>query len=265
LPRVESLDLSERRKVEALEAAQTRRGLQKYPVDAMPEDDVAPPGLIETLAAGVAHEVRNPLNSLQINVGILEQELLEQLPDREGHAFAVLKKIAGEIKRLDDFVSEFLRFARPPRLNVERVAVQPLLADIAAFMTPECSKKGVALELQLRGPNAGWVDAFQLKQAVLNLVLNALQATPAGGHIVVRASGDDARLVVAVTDDGEGMAPETLEECFTPFFTTREEGTGLGLPLVRRIVEQHGGSVDVSSRPGDGTTVSMVFPARAEA
>jgi signal transduction histidine kinase len=219
------------------------------------------PGLIETLAAGIAHEVRNPLNSLQINVGILEQELLELLSDRDAHVFAVLQKIAGEIKRLDDFVSEFLRFTRPPRLNVERLPVRPLLTDLAAFITPECSKKGVALDVDLRGPDTASVDGFQLKQAILNLVLNALQATPTGGHVVVRTSGDKRHLVVAVSDDGEGMTAETRERACTPFFTTREEGTGLGLPLVRRIVEQHGGSVEICSTPGKGTTVTLVFPA----
>ena len=228
----------------------------------MPEDGAAEPGLIETLAAGVAHEVRNPLNSLQLNVGIMEQELREVLPDSDAHVFTVLRKIAGEIKRLDDFVSEFLRFARPPRLNVENVALRPLLTDLAAFMTPECSKKGVALELDLRGPDTGRVDGFQLKQALLNLVLNALQATAAGGHVVIRSAGDEERLVIAVSDDGAGMTPETLEKCFTPFFTTREEGTGLGLPLVRRIVEQHAGSVDVSTVLGRGTTVTLSFPVR---
>jgi signal transduction histidine kinase len=226
--------------------------------------DAEPPqesGLIETLAAGVAHEVRNPLNSVQINVGILEQELLELLPDRDAHVFTVLRKIAGEIKRLDDFVSEFLRFARLPRRNVERLQVRPLVTDLVAFITPECSKKGVMLDVDLGGPDSAWVDGFQLKQAVLNLVLNALQATPKGGHVVVRTSGDNRRLVVAVADDGEGMSAETREKAFTPFFTTREDGTGLGLPLVRRIVEQHGGSVEITSAPGTGTTVTLVFPA----
>src|SRR6266545_1504443 len=227
-------------------------------MDAEPPQD---PGLIETLAAGVAHEVRNPLNSLQINVGILEQELVELLPDPDAHVFTVLRKIAGEIKRLDDFVSEFLRFARPPRLNVERLAVRRLLTDLASFITPECSKKGVALDVDLRGPDTAWVDGFQLKQAILNLVLNALQATPVGGHVIVRTSGDKRRLVVAVGDDGEGMSAETREKAFTPFFTTREEGTGLGLPLVRRIAEQHGGSVQIVSAPGAGTTVTLVLPA----
>lgn len=227
----------------------------------MDSESSQPPGLIETLAAGVAHEVRNPLNSLQLNVGILEQELRELLPDPETHAFTLLRKIAGEIKRLDDFVSEFLRFARPPRLNVERLPVRPLITDLASFIAPEYSKKGVALQVELRGPESAWLDGFQLKQAILNLVLNALQATPAGGHVVVRTSGDRKRLVVAVADDGEGMGPEARDKVFTPFFTTREEGTGLGLSLVRRIVEEHGGSVGISSRLGEGTTVTLVLPA----
>jgi signal transduction histidine kinase len=223
--------------------------------------DARTPELIEALAAGVAHEVRNPLNSVQINLSILEQELSDLVPDRQAHVFAVLSKIAGEIKRLDDFVSEFLRYARPPRLNVERLTLRPLLSDLVAFMTPECSKKGVSLELDLAGPDAAWVDGFQLKQAVLNLVLNALQATRAGGHVVVRTAGDERRLAVAVSDDGEGMSVETREKALTLFFTTRESGTGLGLPLVRRIVEQHGGSVDIESVAGRGTTVTMAFPA----
>jgi two-component system, NtrC family, sensor histidine kinase HydH len=219
------------------------------------------PELIEALAAGVAHEVRNPLNSVQINLTILQHELSELVPDRQAHVFALLSKIAGEIKRLDDFVSEFLRFARPPRLNVERLPLRPLLSDLVGFMAPECSKKGVSLELDLGGPEAAWVDGFQLKQAVLNLVLNALQATPLGGRVVVRTAGDARRLAVTVSDDGEGMSPETREQALTPFFTTRENGTGLGLPLVHRIVEQHGGSVEIDSAAGRGTTVTMVLPA----
>jgi len=227
----------------------------------MSEPQADESSLIETLAVGVAHEVRNPLNSVQINLSILEQELAELLPGRPAHVFAVLAKIAGEIKRLDDFVSEFLRFARSPRLNVERLAVRPLLSDLAAFITPECSKKGISLSLELGGPDPAWVDGFHLKQAVLNLVLNALQATPAGGHVVVRTAGDQRGLVVAVSDDGEGMAPATRERALAPFFTTREEGTGLGLALVHRIVEHHGGSVDIASTAGEGTTVTLVFPA----
>jgi signal transduction histidine kinase len=227
----------------------------------MRDAEAPEPGLIETLAAGVAHEVRNPLNSVQINLTILDQELRELLPDRQTHVFTVVEKIAAEIKRLDDFVSEFLRFARPPRLNLEYLPVQPLLSDLAAFIGPECSKKGIVLSLEPGGPERAWVDGFQLKQAVLNLVLNALQATPSRGHVVIRTTGDRHRFAVAIRDEGEGMLPEVRERAFDPFFTTRESGTGLGLPLVRRIMEQHGGSVDIASESGKGTTVTLVFPA----
>jgi len=218
------------------------------------------PSLIETLAAGVAHEVRNPLNSVQINLSIIEKELSEQLPDHDAHVFVVLRKIAGEIKRLDDFVSEFLRFARPPRLNLERLPVRSLLNDLATFIAPECSKKGVELSLDLSGPETILVDGFQLKQAVLNLVLNALQASAANGHILIRTWADRRGFTIAVRHDGEGMAPAIKDEVFTPFFTTRQEGTGLGLPLVRRIAEQHGGSAELLSAPGEGTTVTLVLP-----
>ena len=228
----------------------------------MSEGGRAEPALIEALAAGVAHEVRNPLNSLQINLTILEQELVELLPDRQAHAFALLAKITGEIKRLDDFVSEFLRFARAPRLCVEHLPIRSLLTDLSAFIAPECSQKGVTLSLEPGGPERAWVDGFQLKQAVLNLVLNALQATSAGGRVVIRTGGDAERFTVAVRDDGEGMPAEVRERAFEPFFTTREAGTGLGLPIVRRVVEQHGGSVEIASAPGEGTTVTLVFPAR---
>lgn len=221
------------------------------------------PDLIETLAAGVAHEVRNPLNSVQINLSILEQEVREAVPDREAHVFEVLRKIAGEVKRLDDFVAEFLRFARLPGLSVERVAVAPLVTDLAAFIAAEYTKKGVALDVDLLGADTALVDGFQLKQALLNLLLNALQATPSGGQVVVRTSAGEDCLVVTVIDDGEGMSSETCEKAFTPFFTTREEGTGLGLPLVRRIAEQHKGTIEISSAEGRGTTVTMVFPAPA--
>jgi signal transduction histidine kinase len=206
--------------------------------------------------------VRNPLNSLQINLDILEQELLEALPQRPTAVFSVLSKIAVEIKRLDDFVSEFLRFARAPKLNLEHLEVRPLLADLVAFLSPQCSQKGVALSLELRGPERARIDGFQVKQALLNLVLNALQASSPGDRVVIRTAGDERRLEVCVEDDGEGMPAAVREKVFDPFFTTREAGTGLGLPLVRRVVEQHGGSVELTSEAGRGTLVKLVFPAR---
>ena len=229
--------------------------------DAAGAADGEPP-LVEAIAAGIAHEVRNPLNALQINLEILEEEISEIVPDRRSHVFEVIGKIAGELRSLDNFVTEFLRFARPPRLNREPVAVRLLLADLVTFIGPECSRKGVSLSLSaFGGPETVVADGFQLKHAVLNLVLNALQATPKGGAIAIETGGDDRALEVRVRDGGEGMSEGVLPRAFDAFFTTREGGTGLGLPIARRIVEAHGGTLDLQSREGEGTLATLSLPA----
>jgi signal transduction histidine kinase len=223
------------------------------------------PTLIEALAAGIAHEVRNPLNALQINVRILEQELEELVPDRtrSAHAHEVLAKIGQELHSLDAFITEFLRYARPPAPKIEPVRARALLGDLAVFITPECTKKGVTLRAQLeRGPQTISADGFQLKHAVLNLILNALSATPPGGTIDLITSGEDA-LVIEVRDTGEGIPPELLDRVFEVFFTMREGGTGLGLPIARRIVAEHGGTLTLSSTAGAGTIARITIPVRA--
>lgn len=222
--------------------------------------------LVEAIAAGIAHEVRNPLNALQINLGILEQEISEIVPDRTSHVFEVMGKIAGELRSLDNFVTEFLRFARPPRPALEPVEVRSLLADLVTFIGPECSRKGVSLSLGPRGgPETLSADPFQLKHAVLNLVLNALQATPAGGAIAIETAGDARTLEVRVRDSGEGMTGDVLNRVFEAFFTTREGGTGLGLPIARRIAEAHGGTLALRSREGEGTVATLSLPAASRA
>jgi signal transduction histidine kinase len=229
--------------------------------DEAPGDEAA---LVAAIAAGVAHEVRNPLNALQINLGILEQELSEVVPDRGSHVFEVIARIAGELRSLDNFVTEFLRFAQPPRPRFEPVAVGPLLEGLVAFLGPECARKGVSLSLAAEGgPDVVVADEFQLKHAVLNLVLNGLQATPAGGSIVVATGGDAGRLAIEVRDTGEGMGPAALARVFDAFYTTREGGTGLGLPIARRVAEAHRGTVFLRSREGEGTVATLTVPARS--
>lgn len=205
--------------------------------------------------------MRNPLNALQINLGILEQELGELLPDRKAHAFEVIGKIRGELRSLDRFVSEFLRFARPPRPACETVAVASLLEDLVAFIGPQCASQGVTLTLAAGGgPETARVDPIQIKHAVLNLVLNALQATSAGGEIGIGTRGDARMLVIEVKDSGEGMDDAVLARVFDAFFTTREGGTGLGLPIARRIAEAHGGRLGVTSGAGRGTVAALSLP-----
>lgn len=220
--------------------------------------------LIETIAAGIAHEVRNPLNALQINLEILREELRELVPDPGQPVYAALAKIANEVASLDHFVAEFLRYARPPRLKLEPVPVRALVGDLITFVAPEFSRRKVALSALLdRGPPVVTADSFQLKHAVLNLLLNALQATPAGGsvEVVLEQAGDE--LSIDVRDTGEGIAADKLPRVFDVFFTMREGGTGLGLPIARRIVEEHGGRLTLESAPGAGTTARVRVPVRA--
>jgi signal transduction histidine kinase len=225
--------------------------------------DVDDRQLMEALAAGIAHEVRNPLNALQINLRILEEELAGVLPDRGAHVYSVLTKIANEVASLDQFVSEFLRFARPPRLKLETIQIKRLLSDLGTFLTPELSKKGVGLDLALeRGPSFVTADNFQLKHAVLNLVLNAVQATSPGGSITVETGPQGDQLSIDVRDRGEGIAADKLPHVFDVFFTTREGGTGLGLPIAKRIVEEHGGVLTIESVAGVGTTARILLPVR---
>jgi signal transduction histidine kinase len=223
-----------------------------------------PRPFIEAVAAGIAHEVRNPLNALQINLRILEQELSEVVADKGAHVYAVLHKISNEVASLDNFVTEFLRFARPPRLKIETLNVKSLLADLATFIAPVLGKKEIRLTLAVdKGPTFVAADNFQLKHAVLNLVLNALQATPPGGAIAVETDSDGDRLAIVVRDSGEGIAADKLERVFDVFFTMREGGTGLG-PIARRIVEEHGGTLALASALGAGTTARIVLPVPAK-
>jgi two-component system, NtrC family, sensor kinase len=221
--------------------------------------------LIEAVAAGIAHEVRNPLNALQINLQILDQELRELVPDRAAHVYSVLGKISREVNSLDNFVSEFLRYARPPRLKLERVPVRQLLGDLVTFLGPQFAEKEVALLLSAaHGPKVIRADSFQLKLAALNLLLNGLQATPPGGSVEITTGQEGAQLSIAIHDSGEGIPPERLERVFDVFFTTREGGTGLGLPIARRIIDEHGGSVSLASAAGQGTTARILLPGPGE-
>jgi len=220
--------------------------------------------LIEALAAGIAHEVRNPLNAMQLHVEILRQELAALVPNRNERVYMVLTRLANELRNLDGFVSEFLRFARPPGLNLEIVPTRTLVTDLATFIAPECAKKRVELKLEIvQGPSTVFIDGFQIKHALLNLVLNALQATPAGGWITIATDGDDEHLRVRVTDSGEGIPQGTEDRIFEVFFTTRAGGTGLGLPIARRIVEAHGGTLIITSAPDAGAVATIVLPARS--
>lgn len=223
------------------------------------------------LAAGLAHEIRNPLSSVRGYATYLTERLKD---DPLGHATGRL--LIEETARLDRVLTDLLGLARPRDLAPAPVHLGGLLSRVVAVAAPDAAEKGVRLVARLPegGDDVGSVDADRLMQAVLNLVINAIQATDAGGEVEVAldplpkaGGGPDAGTApgwrIRVRDTGCGMAQETAAQIFTPYFTTRATGTGLGLAIARQIVEQHGGAISVSTLPGHGTTMTIELPGAA--
>ncbi len=220
-------------------------------------------GHSEEIAAGLAHEVRNQLNSLQIHLGVLEQELAQD-PPASASALARVQRMARSLAALDDVVTDFLHLSRPLRLAREPVDLAVLLAELAAFLSPEFAARGVRLVIDAeRGPRTVEADAAELRRLIFNLAINALEATPSGGrvHIETETRGDE--LALAVRDTGAGVPDELRTNVFEPFVTGRPGGTGLGLAIARRIAEQHGGTIGFTSQVGQGTAFEVHLPLRA--
>jgi len=163
---------------------------------------------------------------------------------------------------LTEITETYLRFARLPRPNLEREDLAAIVGSVMEFARAELSQAGVTLSLEV-APNLPEVacDENQIRQALLNLVRNAREAMPGGGRLRVEVAAAGHAVRVAIEDSGPGIAPEHLAKIFDPFFSTKERGTGLGLPLVQQIIAEHGGRIDVTCEPGHGTRFLVALPA----
>ncbi len=207
------------------------------------------------LSAGMAHEIRNPLGSIRGTAEILQDGIPPEDPRAE---FARI--LVREVDRLNRVVQDFLDFARPVEPDRGPLDLNALLRDVMALTRPQAIKQGVELKLMAGSIPPVAAKGEQLRQAFLNLVLNALQAMPQGGSLELETDSGDDQVRVRFADTGVGIPPEHLDRIFNPFFTTKQEGTGLGLAITHRIVQGHGGRIDVVSRPGAGTTFTLQFP-----
>ncbi len=213
------------------------------------------------LAASVAHELGNPLNSLNIHLQLLERKLRRASPEAHDAVRDQLEVARGEIKRLDFIIAQFLTAIRPTRPQLEAEDINQLLRDAVRFLEPEIKDRRLHLKLELHaGLPLLRVDAGQMKQAFYNLIRNATQATPSGGHITLRTDVGDYEATITITDTGSGIPPEQMGHLFEPFRTTKKHGTGLGLLIVRRIVREHGGEIAVESAEGQGTRITIHLP-----
>jgi signal transduction histidine kinase len=210
-------------------------------------------------AAGLAHEVRNPLTAIQVDLQYVESELPLDSPLREPQG-----KALAEIRRLNATVSDALKVARSGQVKVRAMDLREPLSAAVGSANPVFRERGAALDAH-RGedpiPLNGDPDA--LEQLFLNLLLNAAEALQAGGTATVAVIHGDQEVLVQMRDDGPGMPPEVRDRAFEPLFSTRSEGTGLGLPIAQRIAVAHGGEIRIDSAPGSGTTVEVRLPRSA--
>jgi signal transduction histidine kinase len=217
------------------------------------------------LTAGVAHEVKNPLNAMTIHLELLREKMAAG-SGRESTAEHV-DIIGHEIRRLDDVVQGFLKFARPEELTLQPVPPGELTRDVLKMIEPEAEAGRVTLNSFCAAnlPNIE-ADPSILRQALVNLAKNAIQAMPSGGRLDVSCTpGKDGRVEIRVADTGVGISPENLAKIFDLYFTTKRAGTGIGLSLVYRTIQLHNGDIDVESTPGKGTTFIIRMPqARGE-
>ncbi len=206
----------------------------------------------ETLLAGIAHEVRNPLGALDLFAGLLAEEL------QDGPEASHVARIRSELAALSKVVEEFLDYARTRPPLREPVDLSLLLAEVAELAAPIAAARQVSLTVE--GGGSARADGEQLRRAVLNLVRNAVEAAPAASEVVVAASADEGEARIEVRDRGPGLSPNARESLFRPFFTTKEKGTGLGLALAKKVIDAHGGALDLSDREGGGTVARLTVP-----
>ncbi|HQK48173.1 MAG TPA: ATP-binding protein [Syntrophales bacterium] len=216
------------------------------------------------LAAGVAHEIRNPLNAISMASQRLQREYLPCEEDK-GQEFSRLTGVVrDEIRRLNVIIEDFLTFSRSRRLELRQFSLTEVIQKLARLMGEEARARGVALTVK-SAPDALMVpmDVDKLQQALINIVKNALESIDGTGSIdIVLEKQPGDRAVVRISDTGAGLAPGEIEKIFDPDYTTKEKGLGLGLPIAYEIIRGHGGTIDVQSSQGRGTTFEISLPAQ---
>ena len=211
------------------------------------------------VAAQVAHEVRNPLAGLLLYSEHLKSKIDGKLPNGD---VQLIDKIIGTINNLTATTEQILNFARPVTLAPRRVDLNEVARDVIELLSTEISAHSIETKLKLdSSPVSGMLDEPSIRATTLNLVLNAVQAMPAGGHLTISTSNSGNKLLMVISDTGSGMSPDQIKQIFEPFSTTKSRGLGLGMPYAQKIIQQHGGQIVVESQPGKGTDVRIELPA----
>jgi len=215
------------------------------------------------LAGGLAHELRNPLSTIMINLKLLAEQLQDERvssADLRRRALVKVEALRREAERLQALFDDFLRLAGPVRLQTAEIDLTSVVDRLVEFCTPMARGKGIEIVVRGDRPLTCQADEKLISQALLNLVINAQDAMPQGGTLTITTESDAEHARILVADTGVGIAPEARERIMRPFFSTKESGTGLGLSITRRIIEAHGGTLTFESAVGRGTMFIIALP-----
>ncbi len=205
--------------------------------------------VVGRLASGIAHEIRNPLNFINLSIDHLRAKF-----EPGGEAAHILGMIKDEIGRLNRMVSDFLSYGRPARLKLKELDARVLIDEVVRLVSAQAHEQGVSIDIHTEPVESASIqgDAEQLKTCFSNLMINAIQAMPGGGSLRVTLKPAEQDLVIEFEDTGSGIEADEIEQVFEPYYSTKETGIGLGLPLTKKIIEEHSGRIEATSTPGEG-------------
>lgn len=232
-----------------LEARQAEQSAQKGQTD------------LSALMGSLAHELKNPLSTITVNLKLLAEDFQQPASDRERHALVRLDVLREETRRLSSLLDDVLQFVRGVELHRSRCDINQLLRDMINFYGPQARDTKVTLRHQLHQDELFCdIDADLLKQALLNIVINAQQAMPDGGELMIRSSVEEKSAIIDITDTGPGISEADCRQMFSLSFSTKKGGSGLGLPTAKRIIDANNGSIEVQTTPGRGANFRISLP-----
>lgn len=228
-----------------------------------PTDEIARDRLEELsrLTGGLAHEIKNPLSTIMVNLKLICEDLDAAGSDDATRQLRKIRVVQKETDRLHQILDDFLRYIGKPELNLTRCDINRLIGEMADFYSPQAQTHNITIRRGLaERPIFCNIDLDLLKQVILNLFINAQQAMPDGGELIIRTSADSQNASIEISDTGQGIAPDKLDKIFQAYYTSKSAGTGLGLSTAAKIVKAHKGTVSVDSQVSRGTSFTIALP-----